>query len=149
MAFWGAPLEQPDHALHACRAAVRFVQKVGELKGLWAAQGLPELEIGVGINTGPMIVGNMGSDLRFNYTVMGDAVNLASRLEGLNKDYQTSILISESTYHSIRSQVTARKLGRAQVRGKQVPVPICALRKTVPAPALHPPVSPLAFWPIT
>ncbi len=128
MAFWGAPLEQPDHALHACRAAVRFVQKVGELKGLWAAQGLPELEIGVGINTGPMIVGNMGSDLRFNYTVMGDAVNLASRLEGLNKDYQTSILISESTYHSVRSQVTARKLGRAQVRGKQVPVPIYELR---------------------
>jgi adenylate cyclase len=128
MAFWGAPLEQPEHALRACRAAVRFVQKVGELKRLWTAQGLPELEIGVGINTGPMIVGNMGSDLRFNYTVMGDAVNLASRLEGLNKDYQTRILISESTYHSVRSQVTARKLGRAQVRGKQAPVPIYELR---------------------
>jgi adenylate cyclase len=128
MAFWGAPLEQPEHALHACRAAVRFVQKVGELQGFWTAQGLPELEIGVGINTGPMIVGNMGSDLRFNYTVMGDAVNLASRLEGLNKDYQTRILISESTFHSVRGQVSARKLGRAQVRGKHAPVPIYELR---------------------
>jgi adenylate cyclase len=128
MAFWGAPLEQPEHALHACRTAVRFTQKLSELKMLWAAQGLPELEIGVGVNTGPMIVGNMGSDLRFNYTVMGDAVNLASRLEALNKEYKTRILISESTFLLVRGQVSARKLGRAQVRGKQAPVPIYELR---------------------
>ncbi len=79
MAFWNAPLDQPDHALRACRAALKFLDELERLKKRWREQSYPEFDIGVGINTGPMVVGNMGSDVRVDYTVMGDAVNLASR----------------------------------------------------------------------
>jgi len=128
MAFWSAPLEQPDHAVRACRAAVRFIDTLKELKAAWRDQNLPEFDIGVGINTGPMIVGNMGSDIRFDYTVMGDSVNLASRLEGTNKEYETRILMSESTFAQARDQVTARRLGAVRVKGKRKPVRIYELR---------------------
>lgn len=128
MAFWGAPLEQPDHALRACRAALRFVERMEALKAGWRAQGLPEFDIGVGINSGPMIVGNMGSDVRFDYTVMGDAVNLASRLEGTNKDYGTRLMMSEATHAQVKDQVRARRLGAVRVKGKRKPVRIYELR---------------------
>ncbi|HZN95030.1 MAG TPA: adenylate/guanylate cyclase domain-containing protein [Myxococcales bacterium] len=128
MAFWSAPLEQPDHAVRACRAAVRFIDTLQELKAAWRDQNLPEFDIGVGINTGPMIVGNMGSDIRFDYTVMGDSVNLASRLEGTNKEYETRILMSESTFLQAKDQVTARRLGAVRVKGKRKPVRIYELR---------------------
>src|SRR5207249_2137977 len=87
-----------DALMAFCRAPVRFLDKLKELKAAWRDQNLPEFDIGVGVNTGPMIVGNMGSDIRFDYTVMGDSVNLASRLEGTNKEYETRILVSEATY---------------------------------------------------
>jgi adenylate cyclase len=128
MAFWGAPLDQPDHPLRACRAAVRFLAKLEELKLAWRDQNLPEFDIGVGINTGPMIVGNMGSDIRFDYTVMGDSVNLASRLEGTNKEYHTRILMSEATWLPVKDQVIARRLGAVRVKGKRKPVRIYELR---------------------
>ncbi len=128
MAFWGAPLDQPDHALRACRASVRFLSKLAELKAAWREQNLPDFDIGVGINSGPMIVGNMGSDIRFDYTVMGDSVNLASRLEGTNKEYGTRLLMSESTYVMVKAEVAARRLGAVRVKGKRKPVGIYELR---------------------
>ena len=128
MAFWGAPLDQADHAMRACRAAVQFLGKLEELKLAWRDQNLPEFDIGVGINTGPMIVGNMGSDIRFDYTVMGDSVNLASRLEGTNKEYHTRILMSEATWEQTKDQVIARRLGAVRVKGKRKPVRIYELK---------------------
>ncbi|QSQ27759.1 adenylate/guanylate cyclase domain-containing protein [Pyxidicoccus parkwayensis] len=128
MCFWGAPVDQPDHALRACRTALGFLDKLQELKVRWRAAGLPEVDIGVGVNTGPMNVGHMGTESRFNYTVMGDAVNLASRLEGLNKEYGTRILVAEGTYLQVREHVIARRLGAVRVKGKQEPVAIYELR---------------------
>jgi adenylate cyclase len=132
MAFWGAPVDQPDHALRACRAALGFVEKLDELRAGWRAAGLPEVDIGVGINSGFMNVGHMGTASRFNYTVMGDAVNLASRLEGLNKTYDTRILISAETYTHVQGRVTSRRLGVVRVKGKQSVTDIYELRAMGP-----------------
>ena len=118
MAFWGAPVPQEDHALRACRTALRFLEELEQLRRRWRAEGLPEIDIGVGINTGPMVVGNMGSDVRFDYTVMGDAVNMASRLEGANKLFHTSIMVSEDTWNRVASQATGRRLGSLRLRGR-------------------------------
>lgn len=128
MAFWNAPLDQPDHALRACRAAVRMLERLEELKAGWRAAGLPELEIGIGINTGAMVVGNMGSDVRVDYTVLGDSVNLGSRLEGTNKEYETRIIISEWTRAAVKDGIITRRLGAVRVKGKKVPVGIFELR---------------------
>lgn len=128
MAFWNAPLDQPDHAVRSCRAALAMLKKLEELKAKWRADNLPEFDIGIGINSGPMIVGNMGSDVRVDYTVMGDAVNLASRLEGTNKEYETRIIISEGTYEQVKDQLTCRVLGAVRVKGKRKPVKIYELR---------------------
>ncbi len=128
MAFWGAPVDQPDHALRACRAAVRMLEELEALKAAWREQALPDFDIGIGINSGPMIVGNMGSDIRFDYTVMGDAVNLASRLEGTNKEYETRVLMSEATWRQVEGHVVARRLGAVRVKGKRKPVRIWELR---------------------
>jgi len=127
MAFWGAPVPQEDHALRACRTALRFLDELDQLRDGWRAEGLPEIDIGVGINSGPMVVGNMGSDLRFDYTVMGDAVNMASRLEGANKLFQTSIMVSEETWHRIATQATGRRLGSLRLRGRSEPVRVWEL----------------------
>ncbi|MBX7115281.1 MAG: adenylate/guanylate cyclase domain-containing protein [Myxococcaceae bacterium] len=128
MAFWNAPLDQPDHAVRAGRAALAMLKKLETLKLKWRADNLPEFDIGIGINSGPMIVGNMGSDVRVDYTVMGDAVNLASRLEGTNKEYETRIIISEGTYEQVKSQLICRILGAVRVKGKRKPVKIYELR---------------------
>lgn len=128
MAFWNAPLDVPDHPLRACRAAVKMLEKLDSLKKTWREQGLPELEIGVGVNTGPMVVGNMGSDVRVDYTVLGDAVNLGSRLEGTNKEYDTRIIISEFTWQHVKNDVVTRRLGAVRVKGKRLPVAIYELR---------------------
>jgi adenylate cyclase len=128
MAFWNAPTEQPDHALRACRAAWAMLQKLEELKVKWRAENYPEFDIGVGINTGTMIVGNMGSDVRVDYTVMGDAVNLGSRLEGTNKEYETKVIVGEGTYPAVKDEVILRRLGAVRVKGKRKPVKIYELR---------------------
>ncbi len=136
MAFWGAPVPQKDHALRACRAAMRFLQELEQLRPRWRAEGLGEVEIGVGINTGQMVVGNMGSNVRFDYTVMGDAVNLASRLEGANKLFGTRVLLSEETRAQVEGKVCARRLGSVRVRGKKHPTQVYELRHLgAPAPA--------------
>jgi adenylate cyclase len=124
MAVYGAPLSLPDHAYRACHTAVQMVHTLQTLQQHWRAQGLPRIDVGIGINSGPMVVGNMGSELRFNYTVMGDAVNLASRLEGANKTYGTSILMSEATWEQVRGYVATRELDVIQVQGKTAPTRI-------------------------
>src|SRR5262249_45478944 len=98
MAFWGAPFEETDHAVRGCRAALLMMKRVAELREQWTAAGHPNLDIGIGLNSGTASVGAMGSQLRFAYTAMGDAVNLSSRLEGLNKEFRTHILVGPETY---------------------------------------------------
>jgi adenylate cyclase len=128
MAFWNAPTDQNDHAIRACRCAWKMLLELEVLKAKWRAENYPEFDIGIGINTGPMIVGEMGSDVRADYTVMGDAVNLASRLEGTNKEYETRIIISEGTWAQVQGQVVARRLGAVRVKGKRKPVRIFELK---------------------
>lgn len=114
MAFWGAPLPLPSHAARACAAALRCHRRVRELE----SAGTP-LTTRIGIATGEVLVGNIGSHERMNYTVMGDTANLASRLEGLNKQYGTQLMISEATYEQARAEVVARPLDVVAVKGKQ------------------------------
>ena len=125
MAFWGAPFEEQDHAVRACRAALVMMQRVAELREEWRAEGRPLLDIGIGLNTGTASVGNMGSQLRYGYTAMGDAVNLSSRLEGLNKEYRTHIIIGPATFQAVRDAgFLVRELDLIRVKGKLQPVTI-------------------------
>lgn len=120
MAIYGAPLPQNDHALRAGRTALEMIEKLKENKAAWCAKyGLDDFKIGIGIHTGEMAVGNMGSLKRFNYTVIGDAVNLASRLETLTKEYQAPIIISQAYYELVKEKLSARKLGEVRVKGKE------------------------------
>jgi adenylate cyclase len=133
MAFWGAPQEQPDHALRACRAALAMIERLGALRAGWRERGLPDIDVGVGINTGPMSVGFVGSQDRFyNYTVLGDAVNLASRLEGANRTYGTRVILGASTYEEVRDAVVVRELDLVRVKGKHEPVHIYELLALAP-----------------
>ncbi|MFQ5935222.1 MAG: CHASE2 domain-containing protein [Acidiferrobacterales bacterium] len=128
MAVYGAPIYREDHAALACRSALDMLEELRSLQAKWRKQGLPVLDIGIGINTGPMIVGNMGSENRFDYTVIGDAVNIGSRIEGLNKTYGTHILISEFTYEQVRDEFPyIREVDVARVRGRQESVRIYEL----------------------
>ncbi len=127
MAFWGSPVPQEDHARRACAAAIEMQRRLRELNKQWAEQGRKQLAIGVGVNTGPMSVGNMGSPQRLAWTVMGDNVNLASRLEGINKHYHTGIVISEFTRQQVGDGFVARELDRIRVKGKLHPVGIYEL----------------------
>ncbi|MHC4874673.1 MAG: CHASE2 domain-containing protein, partial [Planctomycetota bacterium] len=122
MAFWGAPVEDDAHAANASRASLKMMEVLGDLQKGWDERGMPTIEIGIGLNSGVMSVGNMGSQNRFNYTVMGDNVNLGSRLEGLNKPYGTNIIISESTRDEIGSDFCARMIDMVRVKGKLEPV---------------------------
>jgi adenylate cyclase len=125
MAIWGAPFEEPEHPERACHAALNMLVRLGELQQEWRAQGRPVLEIGIGLNTGIASVGNMGSSLRYGYTAMGDTVNLSSRLEGLNKEYGTRILVSEATFREIQDpEIVFRELDLIRVKGKLQPVTI-------------------------
>ncbi|MCX7934069.1 MAG: adenylate/guanylate cyclase domain-containing protein, partial [Planctomycetota bacterium] len=135
MAFWGAPLDDPHHAINGARAALRMVQKLEELQAQWRSRGLPEIRIGIGINTGLMSVGNMGSQQRLAYTVIGDNVNLASRLEGLNKNYGTTIIVSEATHKAIGDLFYSRCIDCVRVKGRQEPVRIYELLGEGEAPA--------------
>ena len=124
MAIWGAPLDDEEHAFQAVKSALQMQEKTAQLRAKWLAEGLPEINIGIGLNSGPMRVGNFGSEQRFDYTVIGDQVNLGSRLEGLNKPYGTSILISEGTKQLLGDQVLCRPIDLVRVKGKQQPVEI-------------------------
>lgn len=119
MAFFNAPIDVENHAQKACTTAIEMIEHLELLNLELANEGKPAIKIGIGINTDSVIVGNMGSDDRFNYTVIGDGVNLASRVEGLNKNYRTSILITENTYKQIDASFLCRKLEAVKVKGKE------------------------------
>lgn len=125
MCFWGAPLPQEDHAILACKCALKQMAVLHELNETWPPE--KQINIGIGLNTAIMTVGNMGSQGRMNYTLTGDGVNLGARLEGTNKQYVTNIIISESTYGLIRDQVVVRELDNIRVKGKNKPVLIYEL----------------------
>ncbi len=128
MAFWGAPLDDPEHRTHAVQAALKMLAKVEELKPVFKEKGLPEVNIGVGINSGMMSVGDMGSTYRRSYTVLGDAVNLGSRLESITKAYGVKLLIGEQTYAGLKD-ILCRQVDQVQVKGKEEPIciyqPLC------------------------
>lgn len=124
IAFWGAPINHPDHALRACLASLEMQTQLDIMRQQWKEQGRAELEARIGLNTGLMVIGNMGSTMRMDYTMMGDSVNLASRLEGVNKVYGTNLMISQFTYEDVKDQLEVRELDRIRVVGKSEPVAI-------------------------
>lgn len=127
MAFWGAPIPQADHALRTCKSALDMQKRLETLRLRWKKEGKPAIEARCGINTGTVIVGNLGGKERFDYTVIGDSVNLASRLEGANKQYKSKIMISEFTYRHLKNEILVRELDLLQVIGKQEPVKVYEL----------------------
>jgi adenylate cyclase len=130
MAFWNAPLDDPDHALHAVQAGLAMQEALAGLNGELAAEAAAGheaplvLRIGIGINTGDCVVGNMGSDLRFDYSALGDAVNLAARLEGETKAFEVSLLLGEETARLLGDRLPLTGLGRINVKGKTEPVAV-------------------------
>ncbi len=124
MAIFGAPVSYKEHARMAVRAGLRMLEKLDKMKINWIEKGLPPIDIGVGVNTGDMSVGNMGSTRIFSYTVMGDSVNLGSRLEGLTKEYGVRFIVSQGTKSHIEGEFIMRELDRVKVKGKQEPVVI-------------------------
>ena len=138
MALFGAPVEDPEHAEHAVAAALEMLEELRKLNLKWAAEGRPNLDIGIGVNTGPMIAGNIGSDEIMSYTVIGDAVNLGSRLESLNKNYGTRIIISDATRSSLTGPYTFKPLGDVVVKGKSEAIAIFEVTGREGAPAANP-----------
>lgn len=128
MAFWGAPVPDKDHAVRACTAALEMQAALADIRSTWERQNKPALFARIGINTGEMIVGNMGSSAKFNYTVIGDSVNLGSRLESANKIYNTGILISEQTLRQAGDGFRYREVDLLVVKGRTAPVRIYELR---------------------
>jgi len=129
MALFGAPLDDPNHAEHAVDAALKMIRELNRLNEKWAAEGRPSLDIGIGISTGPMIAGNIGSEAIMSYTVIGDSVNLGARLESLNKEYGTRIIISEATRDALPGRYQLRPLGDVVVKGKTRPVAIFEVKE--------------------
>lgn len=127
MAFWGAPIENKNHSLLCCNAAIAMQKKLIELRKKWEDENKPQIQVRIGINTGDMIVGNMGGKGKFDYTVIGDNVNLGSRLEGANKEYGTSIIISQSTFEQINYAFICREIDYLLVKGKTRPIKIYEL----------------------
>ncbi len=127
IAFWGAPTVQKDHARLACFASIDMNTALIPLRDKWVAEGRPSISVRMGLNSGPMVVGNMGSAQRMNYTIMGDVVNLASRLEGANKAYDSGTMISEATFGACQSDIDARELDTIRVVGKSESVKVYQL----------------------
>jgi adenylate cyclase len=127
IAFWGAPSIQLDHATLACYASIDMQKSIVEIDKRFVAEGRPKIAVRMGLNTGRMVVGNMGSAQRMDYTIMGDAVNLASRLEGANKAYGSDIMISGMTYAAVKDNVDVRELDTLRVVGKNEPITVYQL----------------------
>lgn len=127
MAIFGAPIKQNDHEERACDAALAMRQRLSEMRREWEGRGRPRLRARTGINTGPMLVGNLGSPYRFSYGAMGDHVNLASRLEGLCKIYGVDIIVSENTVQSVKGRFVFRELDMVRVKGRMRPVKLFEL----------------------
>ncbi len=135
MAVFGAPVEHPESPEQACYAALEMYKQLDILREFWKKTGRPHLQMRIGVNSGDMIVGNMGSETRFDYTVVGDAVNLASRLEGANAIYGTRIIIGEQTFDKVQKKFITRPLDLLRVKGKKNPVRVYELM----APEIEPP----------
>ena len=127
MMYFGCPLPDPQHAVHACRGALAMQQRMTVLNDQWSRRSLPQLRTRVGINTGTVVAGNMGTTTIFNYTVLGDCVNLASRLEGVNKQYGTVIIVGEDTWKAVHSSFEGRELDWIRVKGRAAPLAIYEL----------------------
>ncbi len=127
MAIWGAPVDVPDHAARACEVALEMQETLVALNQVWAKADKPAVAIGVGINTGAMAVGNMGSAARFDYTVLGDQVNLGSRLEALTKEYGVAILVGQSTAEAAGDRFVFREIDLVRVKGRAGAVPVFEL----------------------
>jgi adenylate cyclase len=129
MALYGTPLALQNHALAACKTALAMHDRLKELQAKWISEGKDPFDIGIGINTGTVIVGNLGSEQIFDYTAIGDAINLGARLEGVNKEYHTAkkIIISEFTYEKVKDLVKANYLDAVNVKGKEETVKIYEL----------------------
>jgi adenylate cyclase len=119
MAFWGAPMPLSDHVIRGCRGALRAARRMDAVNAAWEAEGRPTFRIRIGMHSASVLVGNVGSSDRFSYTVMGDGVNVASRLEGMNKEFGTRICISDSMVEALGSQILARPLRRVRVKGRK------------------------------
>jgi adenylate cyclase len=129
MALFGAPVELSNHALSACEVALEMRVRLNQLHEKWRSEGRDVFEIGIGINTGPATIGNLGSEQIFDYTAIGDNINLGARLESINKEYQTEkhIIISESTLAMVGERAVVRYLDEVNVKGKHIPVKIYEL----------------------
>ena len=132
MAFWGAPYPIANHALRACRAAIQVRDAVAEANKHFASQGIPILKMGIGINCGPVLAGNIGAPGRVNYTLVGDTVNLAQRLEQLTKplakpDDQVTILVSKDVAEAVRGTIDIEALGTHNIRGREATIEVFRL----------------------
>jgi adenylate cyclase len=127
MAIWAAPIDVPDHAARACEVALRMQEALVGLNAKWHAEGKPKVAIGIGINTGPMSVGNMGTPARFDYTVLGDQVNLGARLEALTKEYGVGILVGEATMNAAGPAYVFREVDVVRVKGRAGAAPVYEL----------------------
>ena len=126
MAFWGAPVKTDDHAEKSVLAAIEMNTRLAKVNDWLINQGAEPISTGIGIHTGDVVIGNIGSEKKLDYTVIGDNVNLASRLEGLTKEYGVPILVSQSTYDSIHQSIPCRVVDLVQVKGKSVPIKVYA-----------------------
>lgn len=127
MAFWGAPHFDEEHPTLVCRAALECSARMRDLHLEWASRGLPELKVRIGVNSGRVLVGNIGSEDRLNYSVVGDPVNLAARLEGINREFGTTVIISQHTYEAAKYDIVARRLDAVKVKGKKQMVEVYEL----------------------
>jgi adenylate cyclase len=128
MAVFGAPLADPDHALHAVQTALAMGEELQTLNARWADAGLPSLRMGIGIHSGDVFAGNVGGRARTKYTIVGDTVNVGSRVEGLNKELGTTILVTEATFSMLEGRVKARDCGSLAVKGRHEPVRVFELQ---------------------
>jgi class 3 adenylate cyclase/ABC-type nitrate/sulfonate/bicarbonate transport system substrate-binding protein len=119
MAFWNAPVQRSDHVLRGCAGALRAARRMERVNDVWEKEGRPRIRIRIGLNCASVLVGNVGSSTRLSYTALGDGVNVAARLEGINKQFGTTICISDSIYDEVRTEILARPLKRVQVKGRK------------------------------
>jgi adenylate cyclase len=119
MAFWGAPARRDDHVLRACCGALRAARRMQKLNAEWGAQGRPQLHLRIGLHCAEVLVGNVGSSARLSYTVMGDGVNIAARLEGINKAFGTTLCVSDSVIEAVGADIVVKPIRKVQVKGRK------------------------------
>ena len=130
MAVFGTPVSKADDALRAVQAASRMQKRLKELNAKWISENRTPIEIGIALHTGTVVAGNIGSPERMEFTVIGDTVNLTSRIEGLNKTYHTNILVCQSTYNQVKKEIPMMFVAETQVRGRNEPTKLYTLKTT-------------------